>query len=148
MMFPLVILVWSSNLLCLSMESMKISTKHLLIVEDDDLMRDELSHSFTQNGYGVSTAKNAKEAMVIALEKHPDLIVLDLLLPDMSGLEMLRKLRADSRTHDTPALILSNVKSEETLAEAVEVGGCDYLFKSDWSLEDVLKKVNEKFLVE
>ncbi len=127
---------------------MERSTKHILVVEDDDLMRDELSHTFTQNGYGVSTAKNAEEASVIAFEKHPDLIVLDLLLPDMSGLEMLRRLRADPRTQDTPTLILSNVKSEETLAEAVEVGGCDYLFKSDWSLDDVLKKVDEKFSVE
>ncbi len=117
---------------------------HILIVEDDDLMRDELSHAFSENGYGVSTARNGDEALNIAFNKKPELIILDVLMPHTNGLDILRQLRGDDNGKNIPVLILSNVKDEASVAEAVELGGCDYLLKTDWSLEDVLKKVNEK----
>jgi len=123
---------------------MKKKTHHILIVEDDDLMRDELSHAFSEDGYGVSTAKSGDEALEMALNKKPELIVLDVLMPHKDGLSVLRELRADERGKDIPVLILSNVKDDASVAEAVELGNCDYLLKTDWNLEDVLKKVNEK----
>ncbi len=123
---------------------MEKKTYHILIVEDDDLMRDELSHTFSENGYGVSTARNGDEALNIAFNKKPELIILDVLMPNTNGLDILRQLRSDDRGKNIPVLILSNVRDEASVAEAVELGGCDYLLKTDWSLEDVLKKVNEK----
>ena len=119
--------------------------RHILIVEDDDLMRDELVHTFAQEGYGVSSAKTGEEALVIALEKKPELIILDLLLPRMGGLEMLKALRADERGKKVPVLILSNLQSDADVAQAIELGGVDYLVKADWSLEEVVLKVREKF---
>lgn len=119
--------------------------KHILVVEDDDLMRDELSHTFAQNGYAVSTAKTGEEAVVIALQKNPDLITLDIMLPRMGGLDMLRQVRADDKGKDIPVLILSNLGKDKLVAEAMELGGCDYLVKADWGLQDVLTKVNQKF---
>lgn len=118
---------------------------HILVVEDDALMRDELSHTFAEAGYGVSTAKTGEEALIIALERRPELILLDILLPRMGGLDLLKKLRASEEGKDIPILILSNLNNDGTIAEAIEIGGYDYLLKADWSLEDVLEKVNEKF---
>jgi len=60
---------------------------HILIVEDDDLMRDELSHAFSENGYAVSSAETGEEAIKIALNKKPELIVLDVLMPHMTAWE-------------------------------------------------------------
>jgi len=119
--------------------------RHVLIVEDDDLMRDELSHAFSEHGYAVSTAKSGEEAIVLALEREPDLIILDIMLPRMSGLETLKKLRSDPEGERTPVLILSNLSNDTALAEAIEIGGTDYLLKADWTLDDVLKKVEQKF---
>ena len=124
---------------------MEKDSLHILVVEDDDLMRDELSHTFAQAGYGVSVAKTGEEAIVIALKQHPELILLDVLLPRMGGLEMLKELRLYEEGKNITILILSNLKNDGVIAEAIEAGGYDYLLKADWSLDDVLKKVNEKF---
>ena len=118
---------------------------HILIVEDDDLMRDELSHTFAEAGNGVSVAKTGEEALVIALQQFPELILLDILLPRMGGLEMLKELRMHEKGKNISILILSNLRDDGAIAEAIEVGGYDYLLKADWSLNDVLEKVNEKF---
>jgi DNA-binding response OmpR family regulator len=126
---------------------MKERGKSILVVEDDDLLRDGLVHLFAQNGYGVLSAKTGEEALALTLERSPDLIVLDILMPgSMSGIDMLRKLREHEgkEKEQTRVLILSNIKDEGIVTEADEMGSCDYLLKSDWTLDDVLEKVNQK----
>jgi DNA-binding response OmpR family regulator len=91
-----------------------------LIVDDDVAMRALLAEMLEEEGFNVSTASNGFSGLRLAGEQHPQLIVLDLLLPDLGGLEVLRELRADRRLRDLAVIVLSGntrLLSERHLAQ-------------------------------
>ena len=116
--------------------------KKILIVEDEPSMMRILSEKLTEESFEVLETKNGKEGLDTALKIHPDLILLDIVMPVMDGMTMLRKLREDVWGKDARVLILTNL-SNGTVADAVEQGVHEYLVKADWKLEDVVKKVKE-----
>jgi two-component system sensor histidine kinase/response regulator len=79
-----------------------------------------------------------------ALEKHPDLILLDLMMPKMDGMSMLKKLREDAWGKKVPVIILTNMSSEQKLLEAREANVTDYFIKSDWEIEELPELVANK----
>ena len=118
--------------------------KKILIAEDDkvllNLMRDEL----TAQGFEVLGATNGKEGLDLALKTHPDLILADIIMPVMDGMEMTTKLREDKWGKNVKIIVLTNLNSEKNVAEFLEKGAYDYLIKADWSLEEVVKRVKAK----
>ncbi len=82
--------------------------------------------------------------MDAALKKHPDLIILDLIMPKTDGLSMLKELRGDDWGKEVPVIILTNLSDAENVAKAMEKGVYDFLVKSDWKLEDLIKRVKDK----
>ena len=80
----------------------------------------------------------------VALENKIDIILLDIILPKMDGMTMLKKLREDERGADVPVILLTNLDYSVGVAKAMESGAYDYLVKTDWSLDDVVEKVREK----
>ncbi len=111
---------------------------HILIVDDDTRVTNALRRILAYEGYHVSTALDGKTALEIARTKSPDLIILDLMLPGIDGLEICRRLRATENT--VPILMLT---ARDTIADRVlglEIGADDYLVKP-FALEELLARV-------
>ena len=116
--------------------------KKILIVEDEAPLRNAVTDILTFEGFEVFQAKNGQEGLDISLKEHPDLILLDLMMPIMDGLTMLEKLRQDPGFgKDAAVILLTNINDPEKVAMATEAGSYDFLVKSDWNIEDVVKKI-------
>ena len=116
--------------------------KKILIIEDETPLRNAISDILTFEGFTVFQGKNGQEGLEVALKEHPDLILLDLMMPVMDGLTMLEKLREDADYGKHAAVILlTNINDPEKVAQATEAGSYDFLVKSDWNIEDVVKKI-------
>ena len=119
--------------------------KHsILIVEDDISLRIVLKEKFKNSGFEVFEAVDGVEGLKLSLEKQPDMILLDIIMPNMDGITMLKRLRVDERGRDLPVIILSNLNDAESTSKAMEGGAFDYLVKTDWKLDDLIKKVNDR----
>lgn len=116
--------------------------KKVLIVEDEAPLRNAVADILSFEGFTVFQAKNGQEGLDISFKEHPDLILLDLMMPVMDGLTMLEKLRQDAEWGKGAAVILlTNLNDPEKIAQATSAGSYDFLVKSDWNIEDVVKKI-------
>lgn len=118
--------------------------KKILIVEDETSLRNALRDKLMLEGFIVLEAKNGEEGLDVALRDHPDLILLDIIMPKMDGLTMLKKLREDVWGKNTKVILLTNLNDNEKVSEALLQGSYDYLVKSDWKIEDVVTKVRAR----
>ncbi|QQG47360.1 MAG: response regulator [Candidatus Woesebacteria bacterium] len=117
----------------------------ILIIEDERPILKVLSKKLTNAGYEIISSSNGKEGLEVALKEHPDLILLDIILPGMDGMSLLTKLREDHWGSSVPVIILTNLGDGDRIVESKKKGVYDYLIKTDWSLTDVVSKVNEVF---
>jgi len=114
----------------------------VLIVEDTELLRRMYSDRLAQDGYRVLSASDGLEALSVLRTDTPDLILLDLIMPKMSGLEVLELLKKDPRLKDVPVLILSNLGQDADMERGLSMGAVDYLIKNDARPADVAEKIN------
>jgi DNA-binding response OmpR family regulator len=114
-----------------------VGAKHILVVEDEEVIRETLRFNLVREGYQVSQAANGIEALEKARELRPDLIVLDLMLPELGGLEVCRILRQETTT---PVLVLSARDSELDKIVGLRVGADDYMTKP-FSLAELTARV-------
>ncbi len=121
-----------------------IENKKILIVEDEAQLLNVLYDKLSLEGFSVLKASDGKKGLDIALSEHPALILLDINLPVMNGIDMLKELRKDPVGKDIEVVMLTNFSEYKLLADALALGVHDYLVKSDWKLEDVVKLVHEK----
>lgn len=124
---------------------MEVTGKKMLIVEDDQSMLGVLSDTFSAQGLQVTKAKNGEEGLAVAIKEHPDIILLDILMPKMDGMQMMKKLREDDWGKSVKIIILTNVNadSDAAIKSIVENQPSYYLIKSDVQLEDIVAKVTE-----
>lgn len=115
----------------------------ILIVEDELSLLKILTDQFTEEKFDVFTAKNGQEGLNSALQNHPDIILLDVNMPVMNGIEMLEKLRMDTWGAEVPVMILSNVESSASISAGLSHRVSKYYIKADWRLEDLVKEVKE-----
>lgn len=113
----------------------------ILIVEDEDLIRDAYARRLSHEGYTVAQAATGREALAQARQLLPQLILLDVMLPDISGLEILKSLRADRRFLATPVVLFTNLSQHMDKHQAARMGATDYLVKSEVTPADVVDKV-------
>jgi two-component system phosphate regulon response regulator PhoB len=106
----------------------------ILVIEDDRFLRRACEVSLQQRGFAVQSATDGEAGLALARASKPDLILLDLLMPRVSGIEVLQRLRADSETAGIPVVILSNSSREEDKARAAELGAVGYYVKANLSL--------------
>lgn len=116
--------------------------RKILIVEDEEPMLRALADKFTLEGFDVIQAHDGEEGLEAVLENKVDLVLLDIILPKMDGMTMLKKMR--EKDTDTPVILLTNLDYSVGVAKAMESGAYDYLVKTDWTLDDVVGKVKEK----
>ena len=118
--------------------------KTVAIIEDDPVLNKTLGDGLEDAGYRVIQATNGKEGLALVLKEHPDLILLDIVMPEMDGITMLNSLRQDYWGGDVPVIVLSNLSEPAEITEALAHSAFDYLVKSSWKLKDVVKKVESK----
>jgi DNA-binding response OmpR family regulator len=118
--------------------------KKVLIVEDDEVLSRALSIKLTKGGFTVKIAKNGRDGLSLFKKFGPQLILLDIIMPVMDGLAMLKELRQDRAGKKVPVIVLTNLSEAEKTAEALEQGVHEYLVKTDWKLDDILKLVNSR----
>ena len=121
--------------------------KKILIVEDEKSLRGALVDVLRFKNFTLFEAKNGREGSDIALAEHPDLILLDLIMPEMDGMATLKKIRADAWGEKVPIIILTNLSATKgQLTEDTDARKLTYyLIKADWKIHDVVKKI-EKIL--
>lgn len=117
--------------------------KKVLLIEDESILLDLLTDKFNDSGFAVEGAQSAELGIKLALKNHPDLILLDIILPKMNGITMLKKLRQDKWGKGVPVIILSNLDDQRKVSEAMKIGVYDFLIKSNVKLSDVVKQVKE-----
>ena len=115
----------------------------ILIVEDDRFLRKACQASLTQRGFTVVTAVDGEEGLAMARSHRPAVILLDLLMPKLPGIEVLRALRASAATAAIPVVILSNSSREQDKAECLALGAAGYYVKANLSLRDLAQAVEK-----
>src|SRR3989344_2005592 len=113
----------------------------VLVVEDEEILSTALKEELENGGYDVVGAVDGEDGLAKVKSFKPELVLLDLVMPKMDGMEMLRKLKEDSEILDTPVVILTNLSDYERISEALSLGAMDYLVKANYKLEDLLEKV-------
>lgn len=119
--------------------------KVILITEDEAPMLRILTDKLTESGFETLQAKNGEEGLALALQHHPDLILLDVLMPKLDGMTMMGKLRQDDWGKTVPIIVLTNVSpdSDETLQAIIKNQPAYYLVKSNNTLEEIVEKVHD-----
>ncbi|OLC16496.1 MAG: hypothetical protein AUH29_04950 [Candidatus Rokubacteria bacterium 13_1_40CM_69_27] len=120
---------------------MPTDAKRILLVEDDRFLRRACEASLRQRGFTVIAAIDGEEGLRLARSETPDLILLDLLMPKLPGLEVLKALKADPATKPIPVLVLSNSSREQDVAEVINLGAVDYWVKANLSLKELGERV-------
>jgi CheY-like chemotaxis protein len=116
--------------------------KRILLVEDDRFLRRACEASLRQRGYTVTTAADGEEGLRMAKSERPDLVLLDMLMPKLSGLDVLRALRGEEATLALPIVILSNSSREQDVQEVTRLGISGYFVKSNLSLQELGEKID------
>lgn len=118
----------------------------ILIVEDERALAGALMDKFEKEGFTTSLAFDGEEGLELALNTHPDIILLDIIMPKMDGLTMLERLRRDDWGANVPVIMLTNLSDELKVTEAIKNDSFDYLVKSDWTINDVVNKVKKRLV--
>ncbi len=112
---------------------------HLLIVDDEDNLRSMLAAALAHHGFNVTTAENGEDALDAVARLRPDLILLDVMMPDLDGFEVCRRLRAQGDR--TPVLFLTARDATDDKVRGLTMGGDDYLEKP-FSLDELVARAN------
>lgn len=113
---------------------------HVLVVEDEAALADLLKYNLEKEGYQVSIARDGEEALVVADETSPDLVVLDWMLPKTPGIEVCRRLRARQDTRNTPIVMLTARSEESDRIRGLDLGADDYITKP-FSMSELLARL-------
>ena len=115
--------------------------KKVLVVEDDSLLQDMLAQQLSKDNWGVSYAKDGEKAIELARSEKPDIILLDLMLPGVSGYDILAQLKKDPELMRIPVIILSNLGQQEDMDKGLQLGAADFMIKSNFTLDEVSAKM-------
>ncbi len=115
--------------------------KKVLIVEDEEVLLNLLKGRLSEIGYEVSSALDGQAGLKAVKEVVPDLILLDLIMPKMSGFELLEKMQEDDSIKSIPVIIISNSGQPVELEKAKQLGAKDWLIKTEFDPRDVVEKV-------
>jgi len=117
--------------------------KKILIIEDEPDIREAIAEALSEEGYTVTTAENGEVGLAAALEQRPDLILLDIKMPVMTGQEMLTKLRQDVWGKTAKVVMLTAMDDTRSIVTAHAGDITDYIIKAHHSLDEILRKVRE-----
>lgn len=115
--------------------------KYILVAEDDKFYANIYRTKLTKEGYEVVVVGDGAQAMKLARQKKPDLILLDIVMPVKDGFETLKELKADANLKSVKVIVLSNLGQEEDIKKAKELGAVDYIVKANVSIGQMMSKI-------
>jgi len=118
--------------------------KLILVIEDEEPIVRVLTKKLIQEGYEVISARNGQEGINTALKYKPDIILLDIVMPVLDGVSMLKILRDDPWGKNVEVIVLTNLTDAAKNAQALTEGVKDYLIKTDWNLAEVAEKIKQR----
>lgn len=113
----------------------------VLIVEDDPSLSKMYSTKFESEGFRVSVAHDGAEGLAKASEEHPNIILLDMMLPKYNGIQFLEELKQHGKLNDVPIIALTNLTEKKEAERAMSLGAKEYLAKAMHTPKDVVEKV-------
>ncbi|SFF10240.1 two-component system, OmpR family, phosphate regulon response regulator PhoB [Sulfitobacter brevis] len=119
---------------------MSVTQPQVLLVEDEPAQREVLAYNLEAEGFAVRRAENGEEALLLVAEARPDLVILDWMMPLMSGIEVCRQLKTRDETRDIPIIMLSARSEEVDTIRGLETGADDYVIKP-YSLRELMARV-------
>ncbi|NCF75390.1 MAG: response regulator [Xanthomonadaceae bacterium] len=117
--------------------------KKVLLIEDDEMLLDMYNLKFLESGFDVVKARNGLDGYESAKKNNPDIILLDIILPQMDGFAVMEKLKQNKNTKNIPVFFLTNLKQEEDVERGKKLGAAGYLVKATLTPTQILKKVKE-----
>lgn len=117
--------------------------KKILFVEDESALQKTFGETLRQRGYDVVSALDGEAGLQMAKIQKPDLILLDLILPKMSGFEVLKKIKEDKEIKDIPVIVLTNLEQMEDVDRVIALGATTYLVKTKYTLDEVVGKIEK-----
>lgn len=115
----------------------------MLIVEDDEVLLRALYLTFHEGNYTIATASDGDTGLKMAERLKPDLILLDLLLPKISGFDFLKYIKADPALKKIPVIVLSNLGDEDDITKTKDLGALDYFIKATTDLGELKNKIDK-----
>lgn len=132
---------FSEKNICVERRHFMEQKAKILVVEDEEILLTALQEELKQAGYETEGAVDGEEGLAKVKTFKPDLVLLDLVMPKMDGMQVLKKLKEDPQSKDLSVVILTNLSDYERISEALSLGAKDYLVKANYSLTDLLDKV-------
>lgn len=120
----------------------------VLLVDDDEDILSIFSTALTKEGFETVSATTGQDGLNKAKEEKPDLILLDQVLPDISGNDILKTLKQQDETKAIPVILLSNFSQEDLVKNAIDLGALDYVFKYQVEPKEVVAKVKQALKIE
>jgi len=117
----------------------------ILIIEDDTYLRQLLEKKLKSKNYKVFSVVDAKTGFEILKKEEINLILLDLILPGLSGYDFLKKIKSDEKLKSIPVIVISNLGQYQEIEKALKLGASDYLIKANFTPNEILEKA-EKFI--
>ncbi|MFA5773721.1 MAG: response regulator [Candidatus Paceibacterota bacterium] len=117
--------------------------RKILIIEDDSFLQGLEASKLEKEGYGIITASSGGEAMKKINEPNIDVILLDLILPDFDGFELLKKIREIKTLKNVPVIVFSNLSEEKDIKKSKELGATDFMVKSNFTLDEMIEHINK-----
>jgi len=114
---------------------------NVLLVDDEDNIRSLYSKLLTVDGFQVNTAQSGEEALFKLSSDRPDIILLDISLPEMSGIDFLSRIKSDNSTADIPVLMFTGSSEMQVISECLDKGAAGYIIKGE-DHEELVTKVN------
>ncbi len=113
------------------------------MVEDDSFLRKLLCDKLRHEGFELHEATNGQEALDFLKNNQPILMLLDLMMSDVNGLQVLEAVRRDERIKDIPVIVLSNVGEKQTIERIQQLGADDYLIKAHFVLDEIIERITK-----
>jgi len=120
------------------------TNKKILMIEDERIIVDLLKRKSEKEGYQVSVGRDGVEGLEKMREDKPELILLDIVMPRMGGLEVMEKMREDDELKDIPIVVISNSGQPIELDRAKKLGAKDWLVKTEFDPQEVIRKVKKQ----
>ena len=122
---------------------MNSSKKKILLVEDDPFLIDIYSTKLKDAGFEVLVSDEGEEAIGKVKDENPDLVLLDIVLPEIDGWEILRRIKSDEKFKNLKVIILSNLGQKEEVKKGMELGAVNYLIKAQYTPSQVVEEVKK-----
>ncbi|NTU98690.1 response regulator transcription factor [Candidatus Falkowbacteria bacterium] len=119
--------------------------KTILVIEDDPVLGVMYKTKLEAEGHKIILATNGADGLDAIKENSPDLVLLDIILPQLDGFSVLEDMKGSTKTKGIPVILLTNLGTEEDKKKGMELGASDYLVKADYTPEQISEKI-EKFL--